>query len=190
MSTSKPPRVHPTAEVHPDAKIGEGSSIWNWAQVRENVTIGADCIISKGVYVDAGVEIGRACKVQNNVSLFNGVQLEDGVFIGPHVCFTNDMLPRAVEPDGTPKSAADWVVSKTRVCSGAAIGANSTIRCGITLGEWSMVAAGSVVTRDVCPNTLVQGNPARPQGVVCRCGALYRGHSNLPETCLACGQKN
>ena len=73
MSTSKPPRVHPTAEVHPDAKIGEGSSIWNWAQVRENVTIGADCIISKGVYVDAGVEIGRACKVQNNVSLFNGV---------------------------------------------------------------------------------------------------------------------
>lgn len=189
MNVAKPPMVHSTAEIHKDAKIGDGSSVWNWVQIREGVTIGADCIISKGVYVDANVEIGRACKVQNNVSLFHGVRLEDGVFVGPHVCFTNDLLPRAVEPDGTPKGAGDWVVSQTRVCTGAAIGANSTIRCGVTVGEWSMIAAGSVVTRNVPPYTLVQGNPARPQGSVCRCGKFHRGQPNLPEICPACGQK-
>lgn len=187
MSATKPPRVHATAEVHPDAQIGDGSSIWNWVQVREGVTIGADCVISKGVYVDANVEIGRACKIQNNVSLFQGVKLEDGVFVGPHVCFTNDLLPRAVEPNGAPKCTDDWVVSETRVCTGAAIGANSTIRCGVTIAEWGMVAAGSVVTRDIPPYTLVQGNPARQQGSVCRCGKLYRGQPRLPKICPTCG---
>ncbi len=138
MSNLKPRRVHPTAEVHPDAKIGDGSSIWNWAQVRENVTIGADCIISKGVYVDAGVVIGRACKVQNNVSLFNGVQLEDGVFIGPHVCFTNDMLPRAVEPDGSPKGAADWSFQKHVFAQGRQLGRTLQSVVGLRLenGVW------------------------------------------------------
>ena len=123
-------RVHPTAEVSPDAVIGPGTSIWNQAQVREDARIGADCVIGKNVYVDAGVVIGDRVKVQNNVSLFRGVTVEDGVFVGPHVCFTNDRVPRAVNRDGSPKTDADWEVSPILVRSGAALGANSTILPG------------------------------------------------------------
>ena len=99
-------RVHPTAEVSPDAVIGPGTSIWNQAQVREDARIGAECVIGKNVYVDAGVVIGDRVKVQNNVSLFHGVTVEDGVLVGPHVCFTNDRVPRAVNPDASIKTDA------------------------------------------------------------------------------------
>src|ERR671915_151677 len=120
-------RVHPTAEVSPEAEIGPGTSIWNQAQVREGARIGADCVIGKNVYVDAGVVIGDRCKVQNNVSLFHGVTVEDGVFVGPHVCFTNDRVPRAVNADGSLKTDDDWEVGPILVRHGAALGANSTI---------------------------------------------------------------
>ena len=153
-------RIHPTAEVSPDAVIGDGTSIWHQGQVR-NATIGKDCIFGKGVYIDEGVSIGNHVKIQNYVSVFHGVTIEDGVFIGPHVCFTNDMRPRAINPDGSLKSATDWEVSKTLLSMGAAIGANSTIRCGIVIGKWAMVGSGSVVTHDVPPDTIVAGNPAR-----------------------------
>ena len=154
--------IHATANVHPEALIGEGSKIWINAQIRENVTIGSNCIISKDTYIDAGVTIGSGCKIQNSVSVFHGVKLEDDVFVGPNACFTNDKVPRAFN--------ADWKVSPTLVQRGASIGANATIVCGVTIGEYAMIAAGSVVTRDVEPYSLVMGNPARKAGIVDRDG--------------------
>ncbi len=159
-------RIHPTAEVSTETTLGEGTSIWHHAQVREGVTTGRNCIIGKGVYIDFDVSVGNNVKIQNYVSVFHGVTLEDGVFVGPHVCFTNDLLPRAVNPDGSLKSGDDWELSETLVREGAGLGANSTIRCGVTVGKWAIVGAGSVVTRDVPDYGLVWGNPARLHGFV------------------------
>jgi len=172
-----PVRIHPTAEVSNNVKIGEGTSVWHHAQIREGVKIGKNCIIGKGVYVDAEVPIGDNVKIENYVSVYHGVAIEGGVFVGPHVCFTNDMCPRAVNPDGSIKGATDWALSKTLIKTGAAIGANSTIRCGITIGEWAMVGAGSVVTHDVPAHGLVYGNPARLHGFVCACGGFLKKES-------------
>ncbi len=184
--------IHPTAEVSPRSQIGEGTRIWHQAQVREGAVLGEGCIIGKGVYVDAGVSIGNYVKIQNYVSLYHGVTLEDGVFVGPHVCFTNDLWPRAVNPDGSPKSADDWTLTPTLVKQGAALGANSTIVCGITIGAWAMIGAGSVVTRDVPAYGLVWGNPARLRGFVCPCGARLAGEEiageSLRARCPRCGQ--
>jgi len=182
-------RVHPTAEVSSEAVIGPNSSIWNQAQVREGARIGAGCIIGKNAYVDIDVVVGDRVKVQNNVSLFHGVTVEDGVFIGPHVCFTNDRVPRAVNPDGSLKTDADWEVSSTLVREGAALGANSTILPGITIGRWAMIGSGSVVTRDVGDYELVAGNPARRLGSACPCGQPLRDADGEPfrGTCPHCG---
>ena len=183
-------RVHPTAEVSPEAVIGPGTSIWNQAQVREGARIGAGCIVGKNAYVDAGVVIGDRCKIQNNVSLFHGVTVEDGVFVGPHVCFTNDRVPRAINPDGSPKTDEDWEVSPTLVRTGAALGANSTILPGITIGRWAMIGAGSVVTRDVADRELVAGNPARRIGSACHCSQPLRdeGHEPFSGPSPRCGE--
>lgn len=167
-------RIHPTAEVSPEAVIGDGSSIWNQAQVRERARIGDGCVIGKNVYVDFGVVIGDHVKIQNNVSLFHGVTVEDGVFIGPHVCFTNDRVPRAINADGSLKRDADWTVVPTLVRRGAALGANATIVAGVTIGSWAMIGSGSVVTRDVADHELVAGNPARRLGSACACGQPLR----------------
>lgn len=145
--------VHPTAHVSDQADIGSGTKIWINVQIRENARIGRECILSKDVYVDHAVKIGDRCKIQNSVSVYNGVEIGDDVFVGPNVCFTNDKVPRAFN--------GDWVITPTRIESSASIGANATIVCGITIGEFAMVAAGSVVTKDVPPFTLVMGNPAR-----------------------------
>ena len=163
-------RVHPTADVSPNASIGDESSIWHQAQVREGVKIGKNCIIGKGVYIDAGVSLGDNVKIQNYVSVYHGVTIEEGVFVGPHVCFTNDLKPRAVNPDGSLKAADDWVLSRTHIRRGAALGANVTIRCGVTIGEWAMIGSGSVVTRNIPNYGLVWGNPAQLHGFVCPCG--------------------
>lgn len=159
-------RIHPTTTVDASAQIGDRTQIWLHCQIREQVRIGDDCILGKNVYVDSGVQIGARTKIQNNVSLFAGVTIADGVFIGPHVCFTNDLVPRAINPDGTLKAATDWQITETRVETGAAIGANATIRCGITIGAWAMIGAGSVVTASVPPYGLAYGNPARLHGWV------------------------
>jgi UDP-2-acetamido-3-amino-2,3-dideoxy-glucuronate N-acetyltransferase len=165
--------VHPTADVSRQANIDAGTKIWNWVQVRENVKIGKDCVISKGCYIDHDVHIGDQVKIQNNVSLYYKCEIADNVFIGPHVCFTNDRLPRATNPDGVPKTGgtadADWEISTITVKEGASIGANATILPGVTIGAWALVGAGSVVTRDVPDHGLVMGNPARRVGFVCRC---------------------
>jgi len=146
--------IHPTANVAANAFIGLGTKIWINVQIREGVEIGPECIISKDVYIDHAVKIGARCKIQNSVSVYHGVTIEDEVFVGPNVAFTNDRVPRAFNPD--------WVITTTRVQTGASIGANATIVCGVVIGEYAMVAAGSVVTHDVEPYTLVMGNPARP----------------------------
>lgn len=155
--------VHPRAEVSNQAKIGSGTKIWHHAQIRENAEIGRNCNIGKGVYIDFGVKIGNNCKIQNYVSIYHGVTVEDDVFIGPSVTFTNDLYPRAF-------IWSEEKVSKTIVKRGASIGANSTIICGITIGKFAMIGAGSVVTKDVPSYALVYGNPAKINGFVCECG--------------------
>ncbi len=164
-----PYRVHETAEVSASAVIGEGASIWHQAQVREGAQIGAGCIIGKGAYIDSNVSIGANCKVQNYSCVYHGTTLEDGVFIGPEVVFTNDRYPRAINPDGSLKSDSDWEVGETVVRYGAAVGSRSVILPGRTIGRWALVAAGSVVTKDVLDHQLVAGNPARQVGWVCSC---------------------
>ena len=132
--------------------------------------IGRNCILSKDVYIDYGVHIGNSVKIQNGVSVYHGVTLEDGVFVGPHVCFTNDKYPRAISPDGSLKGIGDWEVSETRIGYGAALGAAAVVLSGITIGKWAMVAAGAVVTHDVPAYGLVVGHPARLVGFSCPCG--------------------
>lgn len=167
--------IQATAIVHPKAKIGQNVMIWNWVHVREDAEIGDGCILSKGVYIDYGVKIGKNVKIQNNVSVYHGVTLEDGVFVGPHVCFTNDKRPRAINPDGSLKSLEDWVITPIRICTGASLGANSTILPGVTVGRFAMVGSGAVVSRDVPDYAIVVGNPARSVGWVCECGEKLDG---------------
>ena len=169
--------IDETAHVSDKTKIGDGTKIWINVQVREDAEIGENCIISKDVYIDHAVKIGNNVKIQNGVSVYNGVTVEDDVFIGPNAAFTNDYYPRAFN--------ADWEISETKVEKGASIGANATIVCRHTLGTYCMVGAGSVVTENVPPYTLVVGNPARPIGKVCRCGT--RVSEGL--VCPKCGFK-
>jgi acetyltransferase-like isoleucine patch superfamily enzyme len=166
--------VHPTADVSPQARVGPGTRIWHYAHVREHATIGAECVISRNVYVEDGVVIGNRVKLQNNVSVYRGVQLEDGVFVGPHATFTNDLHPRAINADGSLKGLADWTVTPTYVRRGAAIGGGAVIVCGVEIGSFALVGAGAVVTRDVPELGLVFGNPARLVGYVCTCARRLR----------------
>ena len=166
--------IHPRADVSTDATVGDGTQVWHEAQVREGARIGRHCRLGKGVYIDANVTVGDHCKLQNGATIYQGVTIGDRVFVGPHACFTNDLLPRAARPDwrthpGDDKSPP-WEIVKTVVEDGASIGANATILCGITIGENAMVGAGAVVTKDVPPHALVVGNPAKVRGYVCDCG--------------------
>jgi acetyltransferase-like isoleucine patch superfamily enzyme len=154
--------IHDLAVVDDGAKIGKGTRIWHFAHIRESATIGERCTIGKGVYIDANVTIGNNVKIQNGVSVYQGVTIEDDVFCGPHMTFTNDVYPRSFTDT--------WEVSKTIVKRGASIGAHVVIICGNTLGEYCMIGSGSVVTKSVPPNGLVLGNPAKLVGFVCKCG--------------------
>lgn len=153
---------HPTAIVESDT-VGEGSKIWHFVHIRKDAIIGKNCNVGKSVYVDTEVRIGDNVKIQNFVSIYKGVKIEDDVFVGPSVVFTNDMYPRAFIWE-------DEKIIQTVIKKGSSIGANTTIICGLTVGEYAMIGAGSVVTRDVPPYGLVFGNPARLKGFVCQCG--------------------
>jgi acetyltransferase-like isoleucine patch superfamily enzyme len=158
--------AHPTSVVESN-NIGEGTKIWHFAHVRDGSSIGERCNVGKSSYIDIDVRIGSDVKIQNFVSLYKGVTVEDEVFLGPSVTFTNDLYPRSFIWD------SEQTVP-TLVKRGASIGANSTIICGITVGEYAMVGAGSVVTKDVPPFALVYGNPAELKGWVCYCGRPLR----------------
>jgi acetyltransferase-like isoleucine patch superfamily enzyme len=165
--------VHPSADVEDGARIGPGTMIWHLAHVRSTARIGANCVLGRNVYVDSSVEIGDRVKIQNNVSVYQGVTLEDEVFVGPCAVFTNDLRPRAQNPD--------WQITPTVVRRGASIGANATIICGVEVGPYAMVAAGAVVTRDVAPYQLVAGNPARPLGRVDEKGNVVSRERRSPD---------
>ncbi len=176
-----PSFIHPTAEVSDQATIGEDTRIWSHTQVREGSVIGANCNIGRNVYIDFDVSIGSLVKIQNNASVYHGVTVEDGVFIGPHVCFCNDVYPRAITLDGRLKGNDDWEVGPTVVRYGASVGAGSIILPNVTIGAFALIGAGSVVTRSVPDHGLVYGNPARLHGFVCVCGRLLEGVEAPPE---------
>ena len=147
--------VHESSYIDEDVKIGEGTKIWHFCHIQKGARIGKNCSLGQNVNVSNNVKIGDNVKIQNNVSVYEGVELEDGVFCGPSCVFTNDLTPRAEFPKG-PSG-----FKKTLVKHGASIGANATIVCGNVIGEYAMVAAGAVVTKDVPAYTLVAGVPAR-----------------------------
>lgn len=156
-----PKNIHETADVADNAKISETARVWHYAQVREGAKINANCIIGRGAYIGTGVTLGDGCKVQNYALVYEPAVLEEGVFIGPAAVLTNDEFPRAINPDGTPKSAHDWKAVGVLVKRGASIGANATCIAPLVIGEWALVGSGSVVTKDVPDYALVVGNPAR-----------------------------
>ena len=180
--------IHPTADVSSSAIIGSGTRIWHQAQVREGARIGDNCIVGKGAYIDFDVTIGNDVKIQNGASVYHGANVEDGVFIGPGVILTNDKLPRAINPDGTLKSDADWQLTPISIKRGASLGAGAIVLPGVTVGEFAMVGAGAVVTRDVPSHGLVYGTPARWQSYVCRCGKTLGKSDHGEWRCEVCDE--
>ncbi|HVD46675.1 MAG TPA: acyltransferase [Candidatus Limnocylindria bacterium] len=183
--------IHPTADVSDDAEVGPGTRIWSHVQVREGAVIGSQCILGNGVYVDLEVRVGDRCKLQNGVFVFHGFNLEDGVFLGPGVMLLNDKHPRAINADGSLKSASDWTVSEAIVRRGAAVGGGAVVLPGVGVGRFAMVGAGAVVTRDVPDHAIVFGNPARLKGFACACGHQLEPVKGKPDgmlmRCPACG---
>ena len=154
--------VDPTAIVDKDVKLGSGTKIWHFVHIMKDAEIGRDCIFADYVYVGRGVKIGNKVKLENRATVYEGVTIEDNVFVGPHVTFTNDSYPRASNPN--------WKIMQTLVKKGSAIGAGTVIVCGVTIGENSMIGAGSVVTDNIPPYALDYGNPAKVRDFICRCG--------------------
>jgi acetyltransferase-like isoleucine patch superfamily enzyme len=181
--------VHPTAEVSPKATLGEGTRVWHQAQVREGARLGAECIVGKGAYVDFDVHVGSRVKIQNGAFLYHGCTIEDGVFVGPGACFTNDKFPRAINPDGTLKGNDDWEEGKTHVCYGASVGAGAIVLPGVTIGRFAVVGSGGVVAKNVPAYGLVRGVPARLVGFVCACGRALPGGTEAREASCRCGRR-
>ena len=176
-------QIHESAYVDDGARIGERTKIWHFCHISPAATIGTDCSLGQNVFVARGVTIGNHVKIQNSVSIYEGVVLEDYVFCGPSMVFTNVRTPRSAFPRNT---AADY--RETRVKHGASIGANATIVCGVTIHEWAFIAAGAVVTKDVPAYALVAGVPGRVIGAVCQCGITLRFDGDRA-TCGECNRQ-
>jgi UDP-2-acetamido-3-amino-2,3-dideoxy-glucuronate N-acetyltransferase len=173
--------IHPTATVEEPCNIGEGTKIWHYSHIMKGARIGKNCQIGQNVFVGSTAEIGNGVKIQNNVSVYDRVKLEDNVFCGPSMIFTNVINPRS-------HISRKHEFKETLVKKGATLGANSTIICGITVGEYAFVGAGAVVTKDIPPFGLAYGNPARLKGWMCQCGVKLdiKGKRGI---CNACGEK-
>lgn len=174
-------RIATNADVAEDVGIGEGSSIWQLAQIREGAILGCNCVVGRGAYVGAGVQIGDNVKIQNYALVYEPARLDQGVFIGPAVILTNDHYPRAVNPDGSPKSGKDWEPVGVTVLQGASVGAGAICVAPVTIGRWAMVAAGATVVGDVPDFALVVGVPARRVGWVGRAGTPLEPASGEPD---------
>jgi UDP-2-acetamido-3-amino-2,3-dideoxy-glucuronate N-acetyltransferase len=161
---------HPSATIEDGAVLGENVKVWHDVHIRTGAIVGDGVTLGKGAFIDTLAVVGPGCKIQNYACIYQGVTLEPFVFVGPHACFTNDHNPRA---------AGEWTVMKTHVEQHASIGANATIVCGVTIGRFAMVGAGSVVTRNVPAFAEVVGNPARVVGYVCLCGTKLQRHMSL-----------
>ena len=171
--------IHESSYVDESVKIGKGTKVWHFSHLQSGSIIGENCSIGQNVNISNNVKIGNFVKIQNNVSVYQGVELEDYVFCGPSMVFTNDLTPRSKYPKGS----HNYI--KTIVKYGATIGANATILCGNDIGEWAMIGAGSVVTKNVPAHALFLGVPAKQVGWVCECGSILS--SQL--VCAECGKK-
>lgn len=172
--------VHPTACVDEGAKMGEGTKVWHFTHIMSGANIGKNCVIGQNCFISSRAVLGEGVKLQNNVSVYDLITLEDKVFVGPSAVFTNDINPRAPYPKG-----GKWI--PTLVKEGASIGANATLLCGITIGRWSFVGAGAVVTKNVPDYAIVAGIPARVAGWMCECGVRLRFEKEKA-TCSKCGR--
>lgn len=170
--------IEKSADVSAEASIGAGARIWHLAQVREGADIGAGSNIGRGAYIGPDVVLGKNCKVQNYALVYEPARLEDGVFIGPAAVLTNDLFPRAINTDGSLKDGSDWQAVGVTLHRGASIGARAVCIAPVEIGAWAMVAAGSVVTKDVADYALVAGVPARQIGWVSKAGHRLQEDSN------------
>lgn len=181
-------RVQASADVHPKAAVGDGTSIWHHAQVREDAQLGTNCIIGRGAYIGTGVQVGNNCKIQNYALVYEPAVLEDGVFVGPAVVLTNDTFPRAITPDGSLKSASDWDAVGVTLRQGCSVGAHATCVAPVTVGRWATVAAGAVVVSDVPDFALVAGVPSRRIGWVGRAGVPLEAGDDQTWRCPSTGE--
>jgi acetyltransferase-like isoleucine patch superfamily enzyme len=181
--------ISATADVAESAQIGAGSRIWHLAQVGDDAVVGRACVVGRGAYIGPGVVVGDHVKIQNYALVYQPATLEDGVFVGPAAVLTNDLNPRAVEADGSPKSAAGWAPVAVHVKEGASLGARSVCVAPVTIGRWAMVGAGAVVVADVPDFALVVGVPARRVGWVGRAGFGLRRRDDETWQCEKTGER-